>query len=328
VTITPEILRTLVPSARVELITDEACTIADELTVDDSSSLWLIRQGEKVFICPVVEAEIPRRAQAGDFIVNKLPQGTHGKFHNDIQVLTKSELALSAEQTNESVILDNTYILKWQLTLSDTQSHLKEQALATYGFPFTPPTRGHITYDNQLIASLYDYIPETTDGWTWCIQKAKLNDTSAWVSVIARITAEMHKAFEGTNFAHGDLHVGQFLNRHDEFYVIDFEGNPISKSEGTIQDVASLMCSFIHVGAVIDKKYPVPHDNLLWIRTTLQKFQYEYEEHSMQLLDAEELWKCMAEHEEVEAEYAEKYLPHWKYVAEFGKEFIQGQTHG
>jgi hypothetical protein len=328
VTISPETLRTLVPSARVELITDEACTIADELTLDDSSSLWLIRQGEKVFICPVVEGDVPRRAQPGDFIINKLPQGAYGKFHNGIHVVIERELALSTEQTNESVILDDTYILKWQLTLSDTQSHLKEQVLENNGFPFTPPTRGHITYDNQLVASLYDYIPETTDGWTWCIQKAKLNDTSAWVSAIARITAEMHKALEGTSFAHGDLHVGQFLNRDDEFYVIDFEGNPISKRESPIHDVASLMCSLIHVGAVIDKKYPVPHDNLLWIRTTLQKFQYEYEEHSMKSLDAEELWKLMAEHEEVEAEYAEKYLPHWKYVAEFGKEFIQGQTHG
>ncbi len=172
-TITPEILRTLVPSARVELITDEACTITDELTLDDSSSLWLIRQGEKVFVCPVVEGDVSRRAQAGDFIVNKLPQGTHGKFHNDIEVFTEREVALSAEQTNESVILDNTYILKWQLTLSDTQSHIKEQTLANFGFPFTPPTRGHLTYDNQLIASLYDYIPETTDGWTCAFKKQK-----------------------------------------------------------------------------------------------------------------------------------------------------------
>jgi hypothetical protein len=156
VTITPEVLRTLVPSTRGDLITAEACALIDELSLDESSSVWLIRQGEKVFICPVVEGEALRRAQPGDLIINKLPYGTHGKFQNNIQVLTEREIALSAEQTNESVILDDTYILKWQLNLSDTQSHLKEQVLENNGFPFTPQTRVHITYDNQLVASLYD----------------------------------------------------------------------------------------------------------------------------------------------------------------------------
>lgn len=327
-TITPQILRTLLPSARVELVTEESCERVDELSVAENKAIWLVKQGKHVFICPVVIDDSPRRAQPGDFFINALPQGTLGKFQNEIRVSAESESALTAEQTNESVILDSRYILKWQLTLSDTQSHIKEQVLQTQGFPFTPKSHGYLTYNNQLIASLYDYIPNTTDGWTWCIQKAKENDTSDWVSQLARITSAMHKAFEGTGFAHGDLHVGQFLNRDDEFYVIDFEANPISTQESAVQDVASLMCSFIHVGAVIDKKYPVPHDNTEWIRRTLHKFQYEYEENTMHLLEPKELRELMLEHEEVEAEYAEKYLPHWKYVAEFGKEFIQGHING
>lgn len=311
-----------------ELVTEDSCERVDELSLTYNLAIWLVKQGENVFICPVVMDDSPRRAQPGDFIINALPQGRQGKFQNDIDITVQNESALSAEQTNESVILDAQYILKWQLMLSDTQSHIKEQALQNHRFHFTPKSHGYLTYDNHLIASLYDYIPNTTDGWTWCIQKAKENDTSDWVSRLARITSDMHKAFEGTGFAHGDLHVGQFLNRDDEYYVIDFEANPISTHENAIQDVASLMCSFIHVGAVIDKKYPVAHDNTEWIRTTLHKFQYEYEENTLNLLEPKELRALMLEHEEVEAEYAEKYLPHWKYVAEFGKEFIQGHING
>ena len=309
-------------------MTEDSCELVDELPLSSDQSIWLVKQGEKDFICPVVISDTPRRAEPNDFLINNLPLGTHGKFHNDIQVTAKKESALTAEQTNESVILDDLYILKWQLMVSDTQSHIKERVLQNHGFPYAPKAHGYLTYENHLIASLYDYIPNTTDGWTWCIQKAKANDSSEWVSGLARITADMHTAFEGTGFAHGDLHVGQFLNREDEFYVIDFETNPITTSESAIQDVASLMCSFIHVGAVIDKKYPVAHDNTAWIQKTLDKFQYEYEENTMHLLEPEELRTLMLEHEEVEAEYAEKYLPHWKYVAEFGKAFIQGHING
>ena len=317
------------PSTRVDLVTDDACRLYDELILDEQNTIWLIEQNGKIFICPTILDGRPRRAVAGDNFANKLKVGIHGRLENGIHLAASSEKVLDAEQTNESIILDESFIIKWQLVLSDTTSRLKELHLHHHGFLFTPSSIGFMTYDGKLIASAYEYIHNASDGWTWCVQKARENDTGDWIQTLARITSDMHKAFEGSEFAHGDLHVGQFLKANNDFYVIDFEGNPLSQAkESAIADVASLMCSFIHVSAVIDKKYPVEHNNLDWLERVLYTFQYEYEEKSNQLLESDELWSLMLEHEEVEAEYAEKYLPHWKYVAEFGKEYIQGRIHG
>ena len=312
-----------------ELVTEDECQLYDELNLDEQRAIWLIEQSERVFICPVIVSDAPRRIIAGDLFANMLQVGTNGHFHNEIHLASNHEVALTAEQTNESFILDDSRIIKWQLMLGDTRSREKELLIQNQGFAFTPKSFGYLTYQEKLVASVYEYIIGASDGWTWCIQKAKDNDLGSWIQALAEITSTMHRAFEGSGFAHGDLHVGQFLNSGDDFYVIDFEGSPIPTShESSIADVASLMCSFIHVSAVIEKKYPVEHDNYDWLEKVLQTFQYEYEEHSMQLLDNQELWQLMLEHEEVEAEYAEKYLPHWKYVAEFGKDYIQGKFNG
>lgn len=321
------------PVTRTELVTGEHCVVVDELPLSASSSLLLIQQGEKTFICPVVTSEPLKRAKAGDFISRSLHSIASDNFHSSLQIpdLIEEELPIEAEQTNESLIVNGTLILKWQLLLSATASHFKEEVLLEQGFLHTPHSFGHITYgpDKHLVASLYQYLPNTTDGWKWCVEKAKANDATTWVRDLALVTADMHKAFAGTPYAHGDLHVGQFLNSDERFFVIDFEGNPVSNvRESALADVASLMCSFIHVGAVIDKKYPVEHNIFEWIQTVLDKFLSYYETYAEKSIHRGELREAMLEHEIIEAEYAAKFLPHWSYVADFGTHYIKGYMHG
>jgi predicted trehalose synthase len=148
---------------------------------------------------------------AGDLFANKLHIGTNGHFDNEIHLASSQEIALSAEQTNESFILDDSHIIKWQLMLGNTKSREKETLLQDNGFSFTPRSFGYLTHKEKLVASVYEYIKGASDGWAWCIQRAKDNDRGAWIQSLAEITSTMHRAFEGSGFAHGDLHVGQFF---------------------------------------------------------------------------------------------------------------------
>ena len=59
---------------------------------------------------------------------------------------------------------------------------------------------------------------------------------------------------------HGDLHAGQFLRAGDAMVVTDFDGNPLqdpdgrSRSQSPLRDVASMVQSIDHVGAVVVKR--------------------------------------------------------------------------
>ena len=59
---------------------------------------------------------------------------------------------------------------------------------------------------------------------------------------------------------HGDLHAGQFLRAGDAILVTDFDGNPLqdlddrSRAQSPLRDVASMVQSIEHVGAVVVKR--------------------------------------------------------------------------
>ena len=59
---------------------------------------------------------------------------------------------------------------------------------------------------------------------------------------------------------HGDLHAGQFLRAGEMMLVTDFDGNPLQDLDGRarpqspLRDVASMVQSIVHVGAVVVKR--------------------------------------------------------------------------
>jgi maltokinase len=121
---------------------------------------------------------------------------------------------------------------------------------------------------------------------------------------------------------HGDLHAGQFLRAGETLLVTDFDGNPLqdvdgrSRSQSPLRDVASMVQSIEHVGAVVVKRrrpdraadiacfteeatraalevytatHPVDDDLLLAFRVAQELHEYAYSIH---------------------------HLPHWRYVAD------------
>ncbi|MEY2524436.1 MAG: maltokinase, partial [Ilumatobacteraceae bacterium] len=78
---------------------------------------------------------------------------------------------------------------------------------------------------------------------------------------IARVLQPLYDADEVAGHrTHGDLHAGQFLRAGETMLLTDFDGNPLqdlddrSRSQSPLRDVASMVQSIVHVGAVVVKR--------------------------------------------------------------------------
>ena len=121
---------------------------------------------------------------------------------------------------------------------------------------------------------------------------------------------------------HGDLHAGQFLRAGPVMLVTDFDGNPMqdalgrARPQSPLRDVASMLQSIVHVGAVVVKRRRPDR------ATDVDRFAVEavdialnaYEQtHS---LDRQLLRAFQVAQELHEYAYSIRHLPHWRYVAD------------
>jgi len=180
------------------------------------------------------------------------------------------ETPVTVDQTNESVILGGKAVIKWQLLAEESAAAIKELRLHQAGFSATPALLGHLWWTDRdgvkrLVASVVEFVPDSTDGWTWCPDAIRSGDTT-WAARLGVIIAEMHHAFAAAHIdpdrpqlVHGDLHVGQVLRAGNDFFVIDFDGDPLQTAyqkmalQSPLLDVASMLCSFTHAGMVAIK---------------------------------------------------------------------------
>jgi maltokinase len=131
---------------------------------------------------------------------------------------------------------------------------------------------------------------------------------------------------------HGDLHIGQVLAVGDprDYFVIDFDGNPTQAQEHRLRrqpaarDVAGMLASWDHVGRVVLHRTEGLDDEaaervLAWIDRAQAAFLDSYratlsEAGRSALLDESLLAAMQVQQECREYAYAERYLPHWRYV--------------
>lgn len=238
----------LLPQSRRELIQSGADEV-QEFKIDDKSGVLIFNSEQQYFIAPYVKDPEYRRAQAFDcvsakLLSNPLPTGlsTTLKIGN-----YKNERVITADQSNQSVVVDENVIIKWQLVAKVSQDAKKQELLSKNGFNYLPELLGNIYWNDYLVASVNRYIKAAEDGWSWCVEYAKQGDYGTWVNDLAQLTAQMHLALAGQ--IHGDFHVGQILKTKDSqrLWVIDFEGDPLGANQeqpNQLRDVASMCVSF------------------------------------------------------------------------------------
>ena len=320
----------LLPQSRAELI--NACSdVSVDFPISDSAGVLVFESGNKNFVAPYIKNREIRRAQSKDAVTaqllsNPLPDGLRSTMQSGSY---SQERFISVDQSNESVILDESIIVKWQLTAQKSIGAHKEEILTENGFSHLPELLGNIYWDEKLLASVNKYIPGTTDGWTWCVDKAKASDLGPWLVNLAHLTAEMHRCLEG--LIHGDFHVGQILktSQSDQLWVIDFDGDPLATAEEAIdplRDVASMCASFFHVGAVAIKHGADPSVIKEWIVQAESIYAATYFEGNA--FDVKALRALMRSLENRELKYADKFLPQWRYAPEFAISYMEELGYG
>jgi len=121
---------------------------------------------------------------------------------------------------------------------------------------------------------------------------------------------------------HGDLHAGQFLRASDTVLLTDFDGNPLQQVAGRglpqspLRDVASLIQSIVHVGAVVVKRRRpdglanIDRFNEAATAAALDAYR------ALHPVDDRLLRAFQVAQELHEYAYSIHHLPHWRYVAD------------
>jgi maltokinase len=293
------------------------------------------------------------------------------------------ERAITVDQTNVSVVVDESVVVKWMQPPVPVPHPGVEviRHLTWRGFDEMPPLLGVDERDGFVHAIVTTYVGDAADGWDWYV-----DDVDAWLCGhlafadtvdpacrLAAITARMHDALgdmqaqpvnlgsvaeraagdltvakaqldglewldadvviaalrplgDATSVAghriHGDLHVGQFLRAGRTILVTDFDGNPLQddadrgRPQSPLRDLASLLQSIVHVGAVVVKRrHPdraADVDRFVVAAADAALTEYE-RQHSV---DRELLHAFRIAQELHEYAYSIRHLPHWRYVAD------------
>ena len=121
---------------------------------------------------------------------------------------------------------------------------------------------------------------------------------------------------------HGDLHAGQFLRAGEILAVTDFDGNPLqdlggrARAQSPLRDVASLVQSIEHVGAVVVKRRrPDRADDVDRFATAATAAALDAYS-AVHTVDHELLLGFRVAQELHEYAYSIHHLPHWRYVAD------------
>ncbi len=122
------------------------------------------------------------------------------------------ERAIGVDQTNESVVVGDTAVVKWAAHLQEGPHPAARRiaVLREAGFAGMPTAWGLVTWrpahgEETLVASVDEFLPDAVDGWTWAVRlitdaardhrPAPAVDAASKVGVLV---AELHAALAGT----------------------------------------------------------------------------------------------------------------------------------
>ncbi len=196
----------------------------DSLDLADGIRLAVVARDDGLAALPQVRDSDGswRRARPGDGAAEALlallndTAGTvrHGRFtvHAWAPPAAVGERAITVDQTNESVIVGDTAVVKWATHLQEGPhpAPRRLEVLRANGFRFMPTAWGLITWrpdgaDETLVANVDEYLPGAVDGWTWAVDLVA--DAVRYGTrgrccrrplEVGTVVAELHSALAGT----------------------------------------------------------------------------------------------------------------------------------
>jgi maltokinase len=261
--------------------------------------------------------------------------GTHAR-----QAVPPGERAIEVDQTNRSVVVGERVVVKWVTTplVGPHPAPERLRRLVEARFEAMPEVWFSLEWQTPAgdwvpVATAVALVPGATDGWTWCLDEARValgvvsGPARPFERRLGEVTAALHQALadapSGPVATHGDLHVGQVLrDLEGRLFVIDFDGNPTLPPAERVAhrpaayDVAGMLVSLENVGHVVRHHHPeVTEDAAIeWTEAVQDDFLSAYREGAADLLDESLLPPYVEDQIQRELDYAEAYLPRWRYV--------------
>ena len=263
--------------------------------------------------------------------------GTHAA-----ETVPPGERTVDVDQTNASVVVGERVVVKWVTTplVGPHPAPERLRRLVDARFEAMPEVWFGLEWrtsdgDWVPVVTAVELVPGATDGWTWCLDEARValgvrpGRATPFAQLLGEVVATMHRALAdpatGLVATHGDLHVGQVL-RDDQgrLIVIDFDGNPTLSPHERVRhrpaayDVAGLLVSLENVGHVVRHHHPEvsEEDAVAWTETVQAELLTAYREGAGSLLDETLLEPYVDDQIQRELDYADAYLPRWRYVPE------------
>jgi maltokinase len=175
------------------------------IKVLNADSIWdrLLSLGEKPLterdrgltaaVLGLLKGEIPEPFEVRRFL--PLPSLSHEAPGCHIGAATERDFGPHVDQTNYSVVVDDTVVVKW-LTPPAPLPHPALDVLphlARTGFRHTAPPYAALLAEGRLLALVTGYLPDAEDGWTWCVDDAEAGET-AFAPALGTLAADLHLA--------------------------------------------------------------------------------------------------------------------------------------
>ncbi|MEV7965283.1 hypothetical protein AB0O34_04790 [Sphaerisporangium sp. NPDC088356] len=114
--------------------------------------------------------------------------------------LTAAERGFDVDQTNHSVVVDESVVVKWltpPLPLPqpapEVFAHLTAVGFTETALPYAALSARSPGGDEMLVALVTGYLPDATDGWEWCVDEAAAGRTS-FAADLGQLAADLHVA--------------------------------------------------------------------------------------------------------------------------------------
>lgn len=142
-------------------------------------------------------------------VASRLASGDYGAFTVEIgTALPTDARGIEVDQSNDSVVLGDAVVVKWQVDVAPSPAPSRMRALAGTGI--TPEPRAIVEWRDPegrmcTIATAADLVPGAEDGWTWAVDLVRSHARGEPVDAITpfaelgELVARMHLALA----AHG-----------------------------------------------------------------------------------------------------------------------------
>ena len=200
----------------------EPFELIDSLDAGEGAYLALVRAGDRILVVPgQLDATGFHRAAVSARILNT--QSTANFRVDLIDPIIKSylthqnnragEQSITVDQSNDSVIVNEQIMLKWQInaTLSPAPSRLRMLTSHLENTPITPAPLAIIEWSDPetgqvlTLATATEFVPDSHDGWEWAVELVRAFaqgegvDAISPFTTIGQLTGLMHVAFAQSN---------------------------------------------------------------------------------------------------------------------------------